>query len=165
MNQEMNQEKYQQDQKDQQDQKEEDEFEDLLRSGEIHDYYLALFNKNLEGCQNSCEKKQRVYSQFSQEEEDNHPDTWFPEYRYQTCCNGFINTCWISHRTNNKMSSAGNTASTNQNVCSILKDNGFVNLNENSSYNKKPTYYAKQKVCKNGPTCRFHKMNSCYFIH
>ena len=103
------------------------------------------------------EDEAKLFSGFSQKYEDEHPDTWFPDYRDYPCCNGYINKCFNFHKIV-KLSSSDNIVNTNQNVCSIVKDSQF-NLNKNSKYKM------KAKVCNNGPSCGFFKMGSCHFTH
>jgi hypothetical protein len=84
----------------------------------------------------------KVFKSYSQESENVHPDTWFPDHRNCTSCNGYINTCKISHRiqSESKMISTYNVVNTNKDVQNVSK-------------------------CKNGDSCKFRKYGKCKFGH
>ena len=60
-----------------------------------------------------CEKEMDHIYGYCQSYEDKHPDTWFPDFRTEKCCNGFINRCKIAHRKRIAQTGIVNTNNTN----------------------------------------------------
>lgn len=68
-------------------------------SESIQEQMELMKNQNQMGdAQKLFDKEMELQSRYCQQYEDSHPDTWFPDFRNEKCCNGFINICKINHR-------------------------------------------------------------------
>ncbi len=72
-----------------------EEYEEYSNSVSGSDLELA---DQMDQVEEMFNEDQNLQCEYCQAYEDSHPDTWFPDFRNEPCCHGYINICSVNHR-------------------------------------------------------------------